>query len=58
VQVAEISGLTYSLSGKTGPKTYTVRAVGTSGTSSASNAVTFPASTSTPSAPVLQLKQP
>ena len=69
VQIAEIPGLTYSLAGKVGPKTYTVRAVGTSGQSAPSNSVSLAAPTPTPpptpvpsptpipAAPVLQLNQ-
>ena len=65
IQIAEIPGLTYSLAGKVGPKTYTVRAVGASGMSAPSNSVTLPAPTPVPtptpvpipSPPVLQLKQ-
>lgn len=72
-QIAEITALNYSLAGKAGPKTYTVRSVGVSGQSAPSNSVTLAAPTPTPSpspspsptpspvpipaAPVLQLQQ-
>jgi hypothetical protein len=69
IQIAEQTGLTYSLAGKVGPKSYTVRGVNSANVQgAASNAVSLAAPTPTPTptptpvptpaAPVLQLIAP